>query len=232
LNEPFAASDPDASGDTAEADWKQAYLNTLQEAQAYAGNAENVNHDYYGDYPRYISGFELADLNFDGSPELLLFGDGASASEMMRIFTVTDAGAVKVYQDWVDMSDVILYRNINDGSLAYIFVGGNGMVDGEYGYYEGKAYKTDSHTRMDGGFEDSAKIADFSNKYKTSGEEAPVYTFNGRDVSEEKYNRIMEDLLAGYEEIAYTPAALRWDYSSPPMVGEYSAFLDSYTPEA
>jgi hypothetical protein len=51
-------------------------------------------------------------------------------------------------------------------------------------------------------------------------------------VSEEKYNRLKDELLADYEEVFYTPAALRWDYSSPPAASEYSAVLDSYRPES
>ena len=70
-----------------------------------------------------------------------------------------------------------------------------------------------------------------------------LHVFNGRDVSDEEYDRLMSDLMAGYEEVSFTPSYLGhwvqdpvdgswdWSWSARGTVftdRDLQAFLDSY----
>jgi len=98
-------------------------------------------------------------------------------------------------------------------------------------------------------FEESAKLADFQigSEYVQDASGTWVvrllHVFNGRDVSEEEYDRLMSDLMAGYEEVSFTPSYLGhwvqdpvdgswdWSWSARGTVftdRDLQAFLDSY----
>ena len=237
LRTPFALNSSDDVNETAVAgaDWKQAYMDTIMNNQTYAGSADWETHDHYGDYPMYITGFQLADLNFDGVPELLSYGDGAGASATMRIFTMIENGAKKVFQGWGDIDTIELYRGNSNDSLAYFFTSANG----EYDYYGGAVYRTDSHTVIDASFEDNAKYMEFSAKDEFSYDQdtyvetliSTTYTIDGRVVSRDEYDRLQDGVYSGYNKVNRNSTVLWWDYDSALTVGDYTRFLESYVPE-
>ncbi|MDR3209644.1 MAG: hypothetical protein LBT36_03345 [Oscillospiraceae bacterium] len=237
-----ADAEPEIPAETPDAappdDWKPLYADTLLAAQAYAAAADWAAHDYNGAYPAYLSAAQIADLNFDGVPELLIFGDGAGASESLRIYAVIGGAVEKIFQDWCSPSDVTLYRRAS-GAYAYGFISANGEMDST----RGTVYLMTRETPMDASpsLADAARLADFSAKYEYDYDEetyeetliSAAYTFNGQTVSEAEYARLFSDLLAEYEPTDYIPATLElWGLSGAPKTADdYAAFLDSYTPE-
>ena len=210
--------------------WKQLYLAEMQAAAAYdeslrADDDALSKHDWDGRYPFSLSGFMLADLNFDGIPELMILGDAASASTMMRIFTIINNKVELIFTGWGNTFD--LYRKISDGSLAYRLKSYNGDYIGAFGSF----YISDSSTLMDSYFREKAWRADFSETFDPDDPHAvPVWTFNGESVSEVEYYARIDGLLAGFQSVDYIPAELmHWDtdFNTDGM----RAFLNSYIPE-
>ena len=77
-----------ASGGKASVDWKKIYLEELLAAQEYAAAMTWEDYDPDSRYPLNLYNAQLADLNFDGIPELFIFDTGAEASQEVRIFTI------------------------------------------------------------------------------------------------------------------------------------------------
>ena len=152
--------------------WKQLYFEEMKSAIAYAREYEvtrdNRNHDWSGRYPLSLDGFMLADLNFDGVPELMIFGDGAGYFYGMRVFAVMQSGVEKIFQDDVSSPPyseftrspicIQLYRRTSDLNLAYVINSSYGEMYSGYG----SIYITDRTTRMNSSFQENAKIADYS----------------------------------------------------------------------
>jgi hypothetical protein len=210
--------------------WKQVYLVTILEAQKYAANSDYSKHDWKGKYPADLSGVQLADLNFDGIPELLLFGDGAGAAETLRIFALNKNGLKKIFQGWGNWEDRKLFRNKSDNTSAYSFPSENGNDVS----FEGVIYLTNSKTRLNDDFANSAKIASFLVESKGDDQEtqSATYTFNGRNVSEDEYKSLRDNLLSKYEEIPYEYAEVRvLGVDAVLTEKDFLAFLDSYKSE-
>ena len=214
------------------AQWKQIYLTEMQAAIAYSASlAEDDDawskHEWDGRFFFQISAFMLADLNFDGIPELMIFGDGASASEGMRIFTISNGKAEMILHGWGPA--FTLYRKISDGSLAYIFNSGNGSD----GSFWGSVFLTDKSTPMDTRFSESAYVAEYSvaldDDYEFSETES-TWSFGGKEVSHSEYSRLMDELRAGYQIVEYEPVLL-WSWDSALSAYALQAFLNSYVPE-
>ena len=213
--------------------WKIEYLNLLLGAEYYRVVNDYDHHDFYSTYPLYPSGALLADLNFDGTPELLLCGDGASASASMRIFAITKRGAEKVLQDWGEIGNVKLYRKQNDGSYAYGFVGGNGQYD----YYFGAAYLVTAQIIIDRDFREKALLAEFS--VKDEYDYNPVthvetylgstYTFNGQIVDANRYDALFTDMYSGYNVLNRSQVVLNWDYDSAITYNKIRSFLEAFS---
>jgi hypothetical protein len=81
-DEPDAVSeDGEAAEDAPTLDWQTIYTNFLTD------NFSTISEQLYGS----IAGIGFIDLDFDGTPELVLFDPGASASMGVQFFDITDA---------------------------------------------------------------------------------------------------------------------------------------------
>lgn len=217
--------------ETEDVDWKALYLAEMQAALEYAAGFEagapNPDHDWNASrYPEELTGFTIADLNFDGIPELIIYGDVASASEMMRIFTITNNEVVIIFIDWGN--ELTLYRKNSGGNPAYYFESANG----ENNSLSGSIYITNESTQMDGSFRETSKVADFATPYDDDDPQyVPVWIFNGNEVTESEFNDHMAGLLTGYAEASHAIASMskRDDTFD---AGGLEAFLDSYIPES
>jgi len=217
--------------DTDPVEWKELYLAEMQAALAYDASMEadgysGEDHDPDGRYPLQLSGFMLADLNFDGVPELMILGDTASAADMMRIFTISENKVEMFFTDW--HYSLHLGRKTSDGSLAYKLI----CANGENESLGGSIYLTDSSTPMDSSFAQSAKKADFLTPYFDDDPSyVPVWIFDGESVSESEYDELMAGLFFGYTFGESGPLSVFvWDLDT--SVSGLRAFLDSYVPES
>jgi len=220
------------------------YTAELLAAQEYSG-AVSANFDIFDPdsrYPVNLYGAQLADLNFDGIPELFLFDSGASASQSVCILTISGGSVQMVFKGDANMGFINLYRKKSGGSLVYSFESANGGFDN----YEGVYYLTDANTKMDKTFASSAKIAEFSSVdyYDKAFEyQGSKYTINGSEVTEEVYKRLEGDLYKDYEKISRKPVTMQWEWErkSDESYDQYlvycdewdiSMFLNSYQPES
>jgi len=239
------ASAPNAArsvdGSSGAADWKQIYLEELLAAQDYAVAADWENYDSDSKYPINLYNAQLADLNFDGSPELFIFDSGASASQGARIFTINSGRAQIIFRGWANSGQINLYRT--PGGLAYGFESANGDMDS----YEGFFYLTDAATKMDNSFAEAAKFAQFRESYEFDYDEETFemnhlwssFIFNGHEVSQDEYFWLKDEVYEGYDELEFPPAILNWNWNwdgsentiIPFTEAEISAFLNSYQPE-
>ena len=189
--------------------WKFGYMEVIEAAHQYAHyGAWPPMHD--SQYPFLLTGFMLADLNFDGTPELFIFGDGAGSSEYVRILTIGPDGVYEFFRGPCNINEIKLFRRHSDDSYAWGFISAIGSSD----YYGGVIYRTDKDTVLDGGFEDNAVAHKFSSRYNhiSRGEE---YTLDGRTVSQQEYNRLMAEYLpgGGYSRLNPAKAAIEYDYT-------------------
>jgi len=225
-------------------DWQAVYLGTIQAAIVYAVQGDWTNHDFFESaFPVSLEGFMLADLNFDGVPELFIFGDSVSAGRSVRIFSITPNGAEVIFRG--DSSDIVipqfhsaiqLYRRTSDGSLAYVLHGGNAGSDSSWGSF----FLTNATTRMDSSFSEQARIVEYTWEMEFTPDRVhsgSVYTFNGRMVSEDEFSRLLNELLSGYEMISHEIASFApWDTIwnldwSGVNENDLRGFLASFVPE-
>ena len=225
-------------------DWKEIYLKELTAAQEYCAAADWEHFTLDSKYPILLYAAELIDLNFDGTPELCLFGPGAGGSEEMRILAIANDGSVRmIFNDWGNVGQFTLYRKLGTESYAFGFQSANGDMENWKGAY----YLSGEGARMDGTFPEAARFAEFSERIDM-GMNADMseivhlrgnYTFNGREVSEYDYGLLKENMLAGYEEVPYRSTAIFWgsegygDSFSIRLLDErdLASFLDAYDDE-
>jgi len=203
------------------------YTEELMNAQVYS-NSNGFDPD--SSYPPYLEGAQLADLNFDGTPELFIFGPRTDAPQEMHIFTVSGDGVKEVFEGLTDMGEITLYRKKIDGSLAYSFT----SAGGDWITYEGTIYLASAKTRMDKTFADSAKIAEFTiTQYLDDDGDLtdPVFTFNGREVNRDTFIRQRQDLFKDYIEVDFKPAMIERDWEWDWDEIDVREFLLSYWPE-
>ena len=228
--------------------WKELYFEVMKSALAYSIAADWESHDFDGKYPLRLEGFLLADLNFDGSPELIMF-DLDNRFYDMRIFSIMQNEVEMVFNgipfaNLGDNDNIRLYRKISDDSLTYRIY----SLTSTAAIQEiGNIYMTDKATKIDSNFDLSTVVADFmiwteldDDAYSTDGLR---HIFNERLVSEDEYYKLMSSLLNGYEAVNYTPAFmdfnslaqernLDWDAVYDSITdSDLQAFLDSYIPE-
>jgi len=213
-----------------EGQWKQIYLSEILAALAYSERMEEDSYarskyDPSGKFAMYVHEFMLADLNFDGVPELLVFGDAASASYMMRVFTIANGRAEMFFTGWG--GEQKLYRKVADGSLAYYLNCFNGDAQSLFG----SIYVTDSDTLMDYLIRESAWVADYDEYYDLDDTDAgPSWSISGISYSQDEYNEYFATLMDGYLAVDYVNARLeKWDADAG--TAAIQAFLDSYIPE-
>lgn len=236
--------------------WKQLYFEEMKvalelgvEYSSDEGSDNPPNNDPYSRYLFSPYAFILADLNFDGIPELIVFGDFASWTTMMRIFTISQNNVEMVFSgygnslyddDNIENSYLSLYRSISDGSFAYVLK--SWISKGEVETV-GNCYKVDKSTVMNDQFEEIKKVANFEASEQIEvvnnslGEVSDIflkirYMFNGREVSKEEYEIQMKNPLSGYEPVAYTPYMF-WDdiCESSVTVNDVWEFIDLFSPE-
>ena len=236
----------------ASADWKNLYFNEIRTAIASANQAgsgwnldNNINR-----YPSFLTGFMLADLNFSGTPELLIFGDGVSASDQMGIFTIVNNNVDSIFMGWGNMNlqeyvdeSFTLFKRENDGSLLYWFKSANGGED----FAEGSIYVSDKNTSMTLNFGELAKKADFIIEDEWNHDYSQIIAtariFNGRSVDEVEFNNLMDEIVKDFNRIEYEHSTLSvWDWTEWSADGtpnywdnlsdnDIQNFLDSYISE-
>ena len=226
-----------------QADWKQVYLEELLEAQAYAANTGWENYDPESRYPIELYGAQLIDLNFDGVPELFLFGPGAGASQDMRIIAINANGAEMIFHGWGSMGDASLYRylyRVQDGVQENYF--GFQSANGDLEHYGGEWYLTSPATKMDTGFAGSAKHAGFLERHEFDDDGNHLgshYTINGRVLEQDDYRKSLGNIFDGYGRLPFLPVGIVWDSGwhgdsySITLLTEYEimSFLDAFTPD-
>lgn len=218
--------------------WRQLYFDEIRTALNYA--ADNVNKRFPTDYP--VSGciYVLADLNFDGIPELLMYGDGASEVFAMWIFTIVENKVERIGFDQWDFPstpwNIWLYSNVSDDSLAYIITSGGG----EGGEYWWSYHLTNQSTILSDRFLDDTMIAESTvwenwEDFDAGSDENVTYTFNGETVSEEQWSYFRENPIDNYIRLDFVPATLDYYWSDgwPTHISDSDifGFLDSYVSE-
>jgi hypothetical protein len=196
---------------TAAWDWKEIYLGELLAAQDYSAAADFENHDSESIYPLFLYAAYLIDLNFDGTPELLLFGPGTrDGAQAMHIFKINGDSVQLIYRGWGDMDAFKLYRKAGSNIHAFTFVSARWDMTSWIGAY----YLTSADTKMNRDFSLNAIFARFSERhdFDDEGNELdPTYTFNGKEVSKTDYDQLTDNMFAGYEELPYRPVGMIWD---------------------
>ena len=220
-------------------DWKEIYLGELLAAQEYSAAADFDNHDSESMYPLFLYAAYLIDLNFDGTPELLLFGPGMrDGAQTMHIFTVDGDSVQLIYRGWGDMDTFKLYRKAGSNSHAFAFKSARWDMT----FWIGAYYLTSADTKLDRDFSLDAIFARFSERYDfddDGNELDPTYTFNEKEVSQTEYNRLIDNMFAGYEELPYRPNGMIWDSEGYGITfsitllspAEIMPFLDSFNKE-
>ncbi|MDR2571063.1 MAG: zinc-ribbon domain-containing protein [Oscillospiraceae bacterium] len=241
------ANQPDNMSIATDEQWMQLYFDKMQAAIAYAndgfyGDSDSEedynpgcpailsnNLDGFGfpsdadtselfcHYPLHLDSFMLVDLNFDGIPELLIYGDGAGDFPIVRVFTInenevemiyigqiTDAGYA--FDDEVFDNNLSLYQKASDGSFAFILADGGHM----YSEFWFDILLVNSETRMDCNFINASQIA------KVSGVADDYYEwslfFDDIEMNTTEYDANIRSLFAEYDVIPYTPHILWWTY--------------------
>jgi len=255
VSTPVSPSEPDlspkpepAAAPETSVDWKQLYFEEMQAAIAYRDNINRDNlsnalDNHEGRYPLDLNGFMLADLNFDGVPELIIYGDGNYEAGIpgMKFFTITRNGVVKFFEGTADPPgnryyDELgspefnwqLYKKKTDGSFVYMFCG---EIGAEMQASSASIYSSDKSTLLDSSFAETAKMADLLERYDDQ-QGIQSWYFNGNEFTKDEYIRQRGNLLAGYEAMQYTFSTLiKWDYMADFTNSELWALLDSYVPE-
>jgi len=217
-------------------DWKSIYFDEIKAAILYVfdPNSEMIS----GNYPKNLESSILVDLNFDGIPELIFFGDGVSGHGFMWIYTINHGKAELMFKGLY--STMSLFQNNIDGSLAY-------HIDSTYGELwdsGGMILLTSASTQMNSNFVESAEKASIfiDYGYEDEDDDIPVhdtkYFFNEREVSENEFNKYMDDITKDYVSVQYTPAQLSKSlYSYDNNINDITdnditSFLNSYIPES
>ena len=218
--------------------WKEIYLKELLAAQAFSADEDSHGPSDYGRYPYYIYGCQLADLNFDGTPELMLFGVGAGASNPLRIFTIDkDGEAIVIFTDSGNMGDIALYRKLSDNSLNYAFM--TFIADSDFS--QTSVYLSNAKTKLSYDFNEIAFFADYIETEKYDYDAEPntylgtTYIFKGNEMSKAEYDRAVAGIFSGYTKLSYSVATLKWEFSGDKIKyfteRQLQAYLDSYVPE-
>ena len=230
------------------AEWKALYLKELLAAQEFA-NLDLPEDHADGAYPRYLSGFSLADLDFDGTPELIIAGETVAASFYKTIYKVMNGEARVIFHDLVNDGPA-LYRdnrdNSNngdnsdgpalhrDGSLFYSITVIAPSADDHYlSKYSFTVYKVSAKTDLTKAFDKAAeKLAEYSIDY---GSDITAYAFNGRDVGEEEFSLLFDGLYGGSTELQDYPLSISsvfedrdWDTAGGFTESELMQFLNAY----
>ncbi|MCL1792499.1 MAG: hypothetical protein FWG34_01375 [Oscillospiraceae bacterium] len=226
---------PDNNADVGDSlSWKQIYLELLLETQGYIENFDwESSDDYDSRYPRYISDIRLADLNFDGIPELFICGESVLASSLVSIYAAAKNGPRKIFEGLLHYGNgPTLYRAApGDDGLAYRFT----CLDASSDDYIFTVYKTDEKTSLSGNLSDAAeKIAVYSENYDNGA----AYTFNGRNVTGEEYDDLIYGLFEGCIVVPGYPVSVidiypdeYIDHGYIYSEDEILRFLDLYSPE-
>jgi hypothetical protein len=238
---------PDKTAEeSADAEWKRIYLEELLAAQTYSAAVTadwDKSFDPKSKYPSRLSGAQLADLNFDGIPELFLFDPGAGASQFVHILTISSGGTPIIFRGWANMGHINLYHGLGDDILAYCFISANGDMES----YSGLYYFSNENTKMDNTFSEEAIRTSFSEERNYDDNLnllGITYTFGRNEKSEDEYNRLKseydESLGGGYKKRPWPSFTLTWNWDSDKNYNyfitlleeqEILEFLNSWVPE-
>ena len=207
---------------------RRLYTEIILAAQDYSSYLPG--YDPESSLPSELCGAELADLNFDGMPELFLFGPRSEYPQEVRIFTVSGGSAQKIFSGLTDIGDVTLYKKKKGGSLAYSFE----SASGDWKTYIGTIYLTNANTKMDKTLAQAAKFAEFTiTQYQDDNGDFtdPEFTVNGRKASNmDDFDKWKQDIFKEYEELRYTPVVMVDDWTTLEF-NDIGLFLNSYKPE-
>jgi hypothetical protein len=218
-----------ASGtaDGTQASWKAAFIKELLAAQEYAANFDWDNQN--SRYPRYISDIKLADLNFDGTPELIVSGETVMASFYHYIYSFSGGRCESIYSGLFNKGPT-LYSDPG-GGLFYSFTELDLPSDDD-GKHVFTVYETNRDTNLlrlpsGGGEERMYYSMTFSDKGET-------YTFGERAVSGDELNSLVDSLYDSYRELPGYPfsiTSLLGDNEGGYSKSELARFMDSYKAE-
>ena len=121
---PAEAAEEEISLPSAEPDWETAYLSFLED-----------NYDIFAAlWPEGLSGVGFIDLDLDGTPELLVFDLGASATLGVQLFDLVD-GQVRCVSSVIDgAAGAFGAEYFSDVSICANFFGAFRLVETEGGY--------------------------------------------------------------------------------------------------
>ena len=215
--------------------WKAIYLARMLDIQRSV--AENI----YGDpdagggyelYPLYISDFRLADLNFSGEPELLVYGETFMASNYVLIYTIDGNSDLAIFNGIISLGPY-LYRDPGNNELFYSFT----VMDYSYGggseLYEYTVNETSARSGYprtpEGGAVERVK---YTMELDSNG--GAKYTFNGMPVSETEYDIAVDGIYNGYAQVGGYPLSVSEMYDAGAdgySADQLSLFLNAYAPE-
>lgn len=217
-------------------EWQRAYLDLLLTAQDYISNFDwSVSRDYDARYPLYITDIKLADLNFDGTPELIIYGESALASSDAGIYTAVDSGAQKIFAGLLYAGvGPSLYRDPDDGAMYYGFTRLEVLPDDIINYLF-TVYMTHEKTVLT---DDLTETAVKAAVYTADFGDDPNFMFNEENVSEEDYHVLVDNLFTGFVELSGYPVSIKDlypdDYKDSDYIyseSEILQFFDMYSPE-
>jgi len=200
-------------GDTSKGDatvteaWKQNYLELLVTTQDYIAHFDwSVSDDYDSHYPRYTTDFRLADLNFDGIPELIVCGESVLASSDIRIYTMTENGMQKIFSGLLHTgSGPTLFHNPEINKRFYAFTCLEVFSD-NYLEHVFTVYMTDEETALASNLKDTAGLVAV---YLEDYSENQIFMFNGRILGEQEYSHLVDSLFEGLVEFSGYPVSIK-----------------------
>jgi len=231
-------------------DWQELYLEIMRTAIAYSEQSDWTNHNWRGEFPLVLTGFNLVDLNADGIPELIIRGGDSWRDRSKRIFTVTPNGVEHIYLSGyldgsvfgVELSSRIQsYRHLYDGSFALLLREGytsaeHMRISGGADEGSGAIYWVEASTPLSTGFAQRTRVVAFEWEIDWElGFEHHSYTFNSREVDETEFNRLLSDTLADltrdYEEVPHTFTTFEhWGNWNTVSDNDLREFLASWVP--
>ncbi|MDR1538709.1 MAG: hypothetical protein LBU32_12090 [Clostridiales bacterium] len=215
--------------------WKSIYEkrinDTINDIRAY----DLLENSYFQGIHIEITALELADVNFDGTPELFIYGDIGGASGTVAAYTIIEKKAKLFYldsgnphpkvEDLNYLSSIShpydiyseflnLYQNVNDGSFTYISTSYNtspAHVESDKILFRKDldlSKMIDSYYRPNEILGSDDRVF---NWYENSETGLSRYEYNGEDIPRSEYVQKYAGFKAQYEKSSYKVASLRGD---------------------
>ena len=224
--EPTPEPTPEVTPEPAEP-WEELFSAFLKD------NYEGLNQVFSGT----IAGIGFIDLDIDGSPELLIFDAGASASMGVQFFDIFDGQVVCVSANILEVGRIYgmghlssIYVNTNffddfrlmraeDGERFFCVVSGNGADD--FNYTELVCFENNGQT-----LRTVSRLYHYET-YSSDSDSAvsSVYEAGGEDITAEEYQARWDEIFAA-EDLGYNAAGVFiWERSGM-YASDYDGFVD------